>query len=106
MINYRQYPVFAALGYNAPGSIGDMSNQPLSKKVRSFFWALLVISTATIGGVIFADYYLATDRNSRSVRSEIAQLEGWISSLNIYIVAVVIAVVVLVGLAIYARNKA
>jgi hypothetical protein len=83
-----------------------MSNQPLSKKVRSFFIALLVISAATAGGVLFADIFLATDRNSRAVQADVGQLQGWIGGLNIYIVTAVIAVAVLIGIALYARNKA
>ncbi len=82
-----------------------MSDKPL-KKVRSAFVAALVIATATAAGVLFADLYLATDRNSRSVRSDIAQLEGWLGGLDLNIVTVVFAVIILVGLAIYARHKA
>ena len=82
-----------------------MSDKPL-KKVRSAFVAALIIATATAAGVLFADLYLATDRNSRSVRSDIAQFEGWLGGLDINIVTVVFAVVILVGLAIYARHKA
>ena len=83
-----------------------MSNKPLSKKVRSFFVALLVIGTATAGGVLFADFFLATDRNSRSVQADISEFRGWLGSFDIYIVTAVVAVAVLVGIAILARNKA
>lgn len=83
-----------------------MSGQPLSRKVRSFFIALLVISSATAGGVLFADIFLETDRNSRAVQADVAQFQGWIGNLDVYVVTAVIAVAVLVGIAIYARNKA
>jgi uncharacterized membrane protein len=83
-----------------------MSTKPLSKKVRSFFMAVLIIGTATAGGVLFADFFLATDRNSRAVQADISEFSGWIASFDIYIVTVVVAVAVLIGIAIYARNKA
>lgn len=81
-------------------------SKKLPHKVRSTFIAVVVIFASTAIGVVFADLYLATDRNSRAVRADITQIQSWFGGLDVHVVTVVAAVVILIGIAIYARNKA
>jgi heme/copper-type cytochrome/quinol oxidase subunit 2 len=76
------------------------------KKATSAFIAMLIIVTSTAIGVLFADLYLATDRNSRAVRADISQVEAWFGGLDLHIVTIVVAVIILLAIAIYARNRA
>jgi len=82
-----------------------MSKKP-SRKWTSALVAGLIILTSTAIGVLFADIYLATDRNTRSVRADITQVQHWLGGLDIHVVTIIAGVVVLVGIAFYARNKA
>ena len=82
-----------------------MTKKP-KKKVTSTLVAVLIIITSTAIGVLFADLYLATDRNSRSVRADIHNVQSWFGGLDMHIVTIVVGVVILLAIAIYARNKA
>lgn len=82
-----------------------MKKKP-QKKVTSTLVAVLIIVTSTAIGVLFADLYLATDRNSRSVRADITKVQSWFGGLDMHIVTIVAAVVILLAIAFYARNKA
>ena len=75
-------------------------------KLRTTVVAILTIATSTASGVLIAEYFLQNDSNTRSVRSEMSRLEHWIGGMDIYIVTVVVAVIVLLGIAFFARSKA
>lgn len=75
-------------------------------KLRATIVAVLTIATSTASGVLIAEYFMQSDSNTRSVRSEMSRLEHWAGGLDIYIVTVIVAVVVLLGIAFFARSKA
>ena len=76
------------------------------RKLRTAVVAILTIATSTASGVLIAEYFMENDRNTRSVRSEMSRVEHWIGGFDIHIVTVIVAVIVLLGIAFFARSKA
>ncbi len=82
-----------------------MAQNPL-KKIRSAAIAIIAIMVSTVMGVIIAEHILIPEGSGQSVKSDVSRLEHWLGAQDIFIVAAVIGVVVLLALAFFVRHRA